>query len=182
MRTKVPTANPEKSKAPKTPLAENKAENSEKRRGGNPENLRPYRFKPGQSGNPGGRPRNPISDAARRLASRRFEDDKERRSWAEMMVLAVAKQAAKGNVQAFAVLADRIEGKVVSKMELGGPQGGSIPIEYKSPEENEARLAELLARHRIEGYGSGGAQTSQYPLTGSTLLGITPKLHASPLA
>jgi hypothetical protein len=166
----------------RAPLAENSEKNSEKRRGGNPENLRPYRFKKGQSGNAGGRPRSPLSDAARRLVSQTLKEDKQRRNWAELMVLAMAKAALKGNVQAFAVLADRIEGKVVSKMELGGPQGGSIPIEYKSPEENEARLAELLARHRIEGYGSGGAQTSQYPLTGSTLLGITPKLHASPLA
>jgi hypothetical protein len=66
------------------------------------------------------------------------------------MVLGVAKQAAKGNVQAFAVLADRIEGKVVSKMELGGPQGGGIPIVHLTEEENERRIAELCARHGIK--------------------------------
>src|ERR1700741_1227605 len=102
MRTKIPNS------APKTPHAENSEKNSEKR-GGNPENLRPYRFKPGQSRNAGGRPKNPISDAARRLASQRFKEDKQKRTWAEIMVLGVAKQAAKGNVQALAVLADRID-------------------------------------------------------------------------
>ena len=52
--------------APK-PAAENSEKNSEKRRG-NPENLKPYRFKPGESGNPGGRPKSPFADAARRVA------------------------------------------------------------------------------------------------------------------
>ena len=47
----------------------------------------------------------------------RFEGDKQRRTWAEIIVLQLAKQAAKGNVQAFAVLADRVEGRVVSKVE-----------------------------------------------------------------
>jgi hypothetical protein len=140
MRTKVPSS------TPKNPDAENSEKSSERRRGGNPENLKPYRFRKGQSGNPGGRPRNPISDAARRLASQRFKEDKEKRTWAEIMVLGVAKQAAKGNVQAFAVLADRIEGKVTNKTELSGPQGGAIQIEPMSREENELRINVILAK------------------------------------
>jgi len=113
--------------------------------------LKPYQFKKGQSGNAGGRPRNPISDAARRLASQRFKEDKERRTWAELLVLAMAKAAAKGNVQAFAVLADRIEGKVASKMELGGPQGGAIAINLslalKGLDESQIKQALLDAGH-----------------------------------
>jgi hypothetical protein len=144
MRTKVPTTAPAKAKEPKKPPIANSGKNSGKKRPGRVENLKP--FKPGQSGNPSGRPRNPISDAARRLASQRVMKDKEKRTWAEIMVLGVAEQAAKGNVQAFAVLADRIEGKVASKMELGGPSGGAIPITQMTPEENEKRILELSAK------------------------------------
>jgi hypothetical protein len=151
MRTKVPTPNPEKSNLPKIPLAENSEKNSEKRRGGNPENLKPYQFKKGQSGNAGGRPRNPISDAARKLASTRFEGDKQRRTWAEIWVLALGKLAARGDIKAFMELCDRIEGKAMQGVQLSGPQGGAIPVTTsRSPEENEARLAEICAKHRIK--------------------------------
>jgi hypothetical protein len=71
-------------------------------------------------------------------------------TWAEIIVLQLAKQAAKGNVQAFAVLADRVKGRVVSKVEMGGAQDGAIPIAHLTPEENERRLAEILARHGLK--------------------------------
>jgi hypothetical protein len=63
----------------------------------------------------------------------------------------MAKAALKGNVQAFAALTDRIEGKVTNKVEMGGPGGGAIPVvSYSPPEENETALAALLARHGLK--------------------------------
>ena len=33
---------------------------------------------------------------------------------------------------------------------MGGAQGGAIPIAHLTPEENERRLAEILARHGLK--------------------------------
>jgi hypothetical protein len=52
------------------PLAQNSARNSMSRRG-NPDKIKPFQFKPGQSGNPGGRPR---GDLARELARAIFRE------------------------------------------------------------------------------------------------------------
>jgi len=52
-------------------------------------NLKP--FKPGQSGNPGGRPKNPLTDALRHRLAEIVPGDPKKRTWA-----AVAAQAKKG--------------------------------------------------------------------------------------
>lgn len=73
-------------------------------------NLRP--FKPGQSGNPKGRPKAVLlSDAYRRKLSEVNPDDPERRTWAECIAAAQVESAARGRVIAAQEIADRTEGK-----------------------------------------------------------------------
>lgn len=124
----------------------NSAENSAKPRRGNPAKTEPYRFKPGQSGNPSGRPKCHFTDAIRDLAGEIVKEDKLKRTHVALAVLGMYKEAIKGNVQAFSVLADRTEGKPMQAHEVSGPGGGAIPLTSLTPEENEKRIAELLAK------------------------------------
>ena len=72
------------------------------------ENLKPW--KPGQSGNPGGRPKN--GDVASEIAKAVFSQNP------EMIYQAFLKALKKGNVYAFKVLADRAYGKVKEPREV----------------------------------------------------------------
>ena len=68
-------------------------------------------WKPGQSGNPGGRPKwKPISDELRRFA--------EQEGIVKGVALAMYAKAEKGDVSAANFIADRIEGKVAQS--IGG--------------------------------------------------------------
>ena len=72
--------------------AENSANNSAKSRRGNPDKIKPFAFKPGQSGNPGGRPKR---DLAAEIAREAFEKDP------EAIAEAMHKQLKKGNPKVF---------------------------------------------------------------------------------
>lgn len=76
---------------------------------GRPENLKPW--KPGQSGNPGGRPRTrPLTDELVQLLEGEAPNS-DGKSWAYVIAEALLKRARNGDVRAFAVLANRIEGR-----------------------------------------------------------------------
>ncbi len=80
-----------------------------KRRGGVPPVE--HRFKPGQSGTPGGRPK---EDIASEIARRVFEEN------ADAIYRAMLKALLKGDPEVFAVLADRAYGKLTQKVEIPG--------------------------------------------------------------
>ena len=86
----------------------------------------PHRWKPGESGNPNGRPKNVkyISEALRELLGGDPALLKE-------LVLAIASKAGKGDVQAFKEITDRIEGKVVETHKFGGDIPVSIVYKLK---------------------------------------------------
>jgi hypothetical protein len=94
---------------------------------GNPDATKPYRFRPGQSGNPSGRPKYALlSRAYRNQLETICETDPEHRTYAEVIAEALAKQAVKGNIQAAAEIADRVEGRprqaiTVGREEAEGP-------------------------------------------------------------
>ena len=71
------------------------------------ENLKPW--KPGQSGNPGGRPKNSV---ASEIAKAVFSQNP------EMIYQAFLRALKKDNVYAFKVLADRAYGKVKERREV----------------------------------------------------------------
>ena len=84
---------------------------------GRPENLKPW--KPGQSGNPGGRPRrNPLTDELTQLLEQ-DAPNAQGKSWALVIAEALLQKARKGDVRAFSVLANRIEGKPHQSLAVG---------------------------------------------------------------
>lgn len=77
-------------------------------------------WKPGQSGNPGGRPKN---DVAQQIAMAVFTQNP------DLIYRAFAAALKKGNAYAFQVLSDRAFGKVKDRTELTGAEGGPIEQE-----------------------------------------------------
>jgi CO/xanthine dehydrogenase Mo-binding subunit len=78
-------------------------------------NLKPW--KPGQSGNPGGRPKR---DLAAEIARAIFEQD------SEAITRTFAAELKKGNAKVFSALADRAYGKPRQRIEQVGEDGGPI--------------------------------------------------------
>ncbi len=121
--------------------AQNSGQNSGRRRG-RPENLTPW--KPGQSGNPGGRPkRSPLAEACRELLSLPVPGDPDGRSYAELIALSLAKKALKGDVRAAQELADRAEGRPRQAIEI---ESASL-----------ARAFERMTDAELEAYAVSGA-------------------------
>jgi hypothetical protein len=82
---------------------------SKRSRHGDASQLKPYWFKPGQSGNPGGRPK---VDLSAEIARALFEQD------AAAIFTAFRKVLRKGSPYAFQVLSDRAFGKLKERVEL----------------------------------------------------------------
>lgn len=104
------------------------SENKESSRERSNANLRP--FKPGQSGNPGGRPKAYFTEALRK----ELERDP---AVALGIVKAILDKAKTGDVKAFDSLLDRTEGKVPQQHILDGDLS-------LGPEAHRNRLAELI--------------------------------------
>lgn len=127
--------------------AENSGENKEQRKRGRVENIIAYQFKPGESGNPGGRPRKVLSDAYTALMDQKFPGDAKGRTYAQLIAEGQAKQAIKGKTDAAHEIGDRVEGKVRQSIELSGPDGSPVRVaSYR------AKLEEVfgipIARHK----------------------------------
>jgi hypothetical protein len=91
-------------------------------------------FMPGQSGNPSGRPkRKPLSDAYSALLGQTVPPEMARQlriseasTYAEVVAMALLKEAVKGKVNAAAEVADRVEGKITQP--ISGPDEGPIVV------------------------------------------------------
>jgi hypothetical protein len=78
----------------------------------------PYAFKPGQSGNPGGRPKSKfISDAYRQWLSQPSESDPSLTN-ADIIAASIGKLAIAGNINAVREIADRVEGAARQTIDL----------------------------------------------------------------
>lgn len=105
--------------------AQNSAENSAKKVRGNPDKITAFQFKPGQSGNPGGRPKEKrLTEALRRKLAEPTADG---RLYAEALAECLISLALDGDISAIREIADRTDGKPTQAMELSGPDGGGIP-------------------------------------------------------
>jgi hypothetical protein len=112
--------------------AGNSSANSGKRRG-RAEELAPFRWKPGQSGNPGGRPKSkPITDKLLEV----LEDPKQ----LEALVRVWLKNAQKGSVTHLREILDRVEGRVALPVDVSGH------VTHEMTDEEKARAREVLAR------------------------------------
>ena len=73
--------------------------------------LEPHKFKPGQSGNPSGRPKNVLSKALRKKLEELESDLPDARQKADVIVDKLYELAAAGNLEAIKIVLDRMEGR-----------------------------------------------------------------------
>jgi len=99
-------------------------------------------FEKGKSGNPKGRPRNvsSLTVLLRKKIAQICEDDKEQRTWQEMIVLATLKLAMEGNSSALREVWERLGGQVPPPEEEPS-YPTRIVVRYVSPNKNPAALS-----------------------------------------
>ena len=108
---------------------------------GRPENLTPWQ--PGQSGNPGGRPKTaPLSHACRELLARPVPDDPEGRTYAEVIAEMLGKKAIEGDIRAAQEIADRAEGRARQSVEINA----TAPLHHEITGEERRTADECLRR------------------------------------
>jgi len=83
---------------------------------GKTENLKPWQ--PGQSGNPGGRPRTKLITSELERMLEQEAPAANGKTWAAVIAEALLKKARKGDVRAIAELANRVEGKARQTVDL----------------------------------------------------------------
>ena len=89
----------------------------------NEENIIPHQFKPGQSGNPKGRPKgSSITPRLKRIIE---ENNGE---IADALVKSAIKNALKGDFRFWNAIMERVEGKVADRVQHSGEGGGAIQI------------------------------------------------------
>ncbi len=86
-------------------------------------------WKPGESGNPTGRPskRNALAPALRTLLGRKQLDGRTNK---QALLEALLETALSGDVQAIKLIFERVDGKVPEPIEISGKDGGSIEIRW----------------------------------------------------
>ena len=108
-------------------------------------NLRPWQK--GESGNPGGRPRKPISDAYADLAEHPFPGDKHGRTYAQRLAEAQFRAAINGRTEAAREIANRIEGPAEKPQVEIVPGADPLRVRIETPDL-------LSAIRQIYGLGS----------------------------
>jgi hypothetical protein len=94
-----------------------------------PEALRRNCFKPGQSSNPGGRPKKltqPLEDFLARK-------DKKGRQYAQLLIAAMVKRAISRSDTLVKEIFDRVEGRILPAEETSGSRGNTIIIDIPRP-------------------------------------------------
>ena len=97
-------------------------------------NTAPHKFKPGQSGNPAGRPK------GRTLTNRLkaiLEEEVNGKTVAQALMEAGVKAALKGDYRYWNHIAERIDGKVAQPHEHTGEDGGALNIIFRTAEPKE---------------------------------------------
>ncbi len=108
-------------------------------------------FKPGQSGNPSGRPKlTRLTDALRQQLAETMPNAPER-TVAEVIARVLIKEAISGNVQAIRELADRTEGKPKQSIDLDLQINDwrTLAQNYGVTEQDVIREAKLLIAESV---------------------------------
>ena len=84
--------------------------------------LKQYQFKPGQSGNPGGRPKGSVSIEAE--LRRRLADGEAGEKSVQGLVTQALRQALEGDYKFFNMILERIDGRIADR--LAGHDGGPL--------------------------------------------------------
>ena len=117
--------------------AQNSGNNSTKRN--LPQALEKYAWKPGQSGNPGGRPRKrPLKDVYTELSNQVVPGDPENRTYARLIAMAMFRKAVLGNIRAAAEIMNRVEGKAIPRQDF------PLTIQEEDPKEKLLAFAKKL--------------------------------------
>lgn len=119
-------------------------------RGPSPDVGKPYQWKKGQSGNPGGRPKcKTLSDAYRHKLEEPVPNDSEGRTWAELIAVAQVRDAVRGNVQAAREIADRTEGRPRQAIEF--------------EDKTISQAFERMTSEELEAYARDGTLPAWFP-------------------
>ena len=87
------------------------------------------KWRPGQSGNPGGRPKKTkLTDAYRQILEELVPGDPEGRTYAQLIAWEMVKSALKGRSDAAREIGDRTEGRARQAIDLGG--GSENPLSF----------------------------------------------------
>lgn len=96
-------------------------------------------FKPGESGNPSGRPRGTknLSTILREMLQEEIEVDvngnKEKKTLSDVLVRKLIQKANSGDVRALTEIFDRTEGKAKQEIDQKTEHSGSIDITWEEP-------------------------------------------------
>ena len=91
---------------------------------GDASRIKPWQWKPGQSGNPGGRPKGIVSAALLEQLLRKAP--KGGKSELQAIVEAIVATAKKGNAKAFCAIRDTVDGPPKPDPQDRGPQGSFV--------------------------------------------------------
>jgi Family of unknown function (DUF5681) len=103
-------------------------------------NLRPW--KKGESGNPGGRPKRPVTEAYEEQLYRVKPGDRLKRTYAKLIAEAQIRKALRGSTMAAKEITDRVEGKARQTFDvaLEGPVEFNLEIRFVDSD-GDGRLA-----------------------------------------
>ena len=105
-----------------------------------PEELRPFCFKPGQSGNPAGRPKKSwLTEATEELLAEKMSDPKERKRWKDAQWSKMLKTGVVGAMFMDAAW-DRTEGKVAQPVRVSGELTVSLSDELRKARERADKI------------------------------------------
>ncbi len=113
-------------KKSKTPPANRRKTGGKLKNGLDPSVGAKTQFKPGESGNPSGRPPSLLSDAYKGLLEQVVEGDAKKRTYAQLIAEGQARAAVKGSTNAAKEIADRTEGKAKQSIEFSGKDGEPV--------------------------------------------------------
>ena len=126
-------------------------QNSEKTVAGRIENLKPW--KPGESGNPGGRPKTkPLTSELERLLEEEAPKAKGQ-TWAALIAQALLRKARKGDVRAITEVANRVEGRPFQAVALDLDASDELVARIQRGRKRFAEMSDKQLQDAVPNFG-----------------------------